>query len=270
MPNELPAADRVVADPAVRTRGVGHRYGAGPKVLEGVDLMVERGGVTALIGANGSGKTTLLRILAGILKPTAGRLEWPGLVGESGSRDLRRLRGYLSQDPALDPEMTCGETLTLLASLHGIGAGERARRLGDVASRFGLAESLVQRVDRLSGGQRRRLHLAAGMLHDPALLCLDEPAVGLDPDGVSALWAELGRRAEQGAAVVVVTHDLAAVERFATAVVVLERGAVVAAGPPRDLVVEHPPDLAAVYRQATGREPTALAPKHRGGRRRRP
>ena len=264
MPNE-PATHESKAGLAAVARGIRHRYDAGEAVLRGIDLEVERGVVTALIGANGSGKTTLLRILAGILEPTAGSLAWPG---PARATDPRRQRGYVAQDPALDPEMTCGEILTLFAALHGVGRGERPGRLAAVAESFGLTKSLSRRVDQLSGGQKRRLHLAAGMLHDPTLLCLDEPGAGLDPDGASNLWVELGRRAQEGAAVVIVTHDLAAVERCADTVLILEQGALVGAGAPRDLVAEHPPDLAAVYSRLTGREASALRPQHRASGRR--
>ena len=257
-----------MAEVAAAARGIRHRYGAGEPVLRGVDLVVPGGALTALIGANGSGKTTLLRILAGILEPTAGTVRLPG-GRRSGAAD-RRLLGYLSQDPALDPEMTCGEILTLIAALHGVRRRARRRRVADLAASFGIEPALGRRVDRLSGGQRRRLHVAAGMLHDPLLLCLDEPTAGLDPEGSALLWAELESRSRRGRATVIVTHDLAAAERHAAEVCFLDRGQIVAAGAPRELVAEHPPSLAEVYRRLTGRAPAALAPASRSPARRSP
>ena len=221
-------------DPAAEVRGLRHRYAASGEALAGVDLTLARGAVTALVGANGAGKTTLLRVLAGILAPTAGSVRVlgvaaPAALGGRAARALRRRVGYVSQDPALDPEMTCGEVLALLAALHGVGRRVRPRRVAELAATFGLDPQ--RRVETLSGGQKRRLHLAAGMIHDPELLCLDEPAAGLDPDGRAFLWAELERRASRGRSVAIVSHDLAAVERHAHAVVRLERGVVVAGGP---------------------------------------
>lgn len=255
-----------MAEVAAEARGVSHRYGAGAPALRDVDLAAERGVVTALIGANGSGKTTLLRVLAGVLAPTAGTVrvlgvDRPAALGRRAGRRQRRKTGYLSQDPALDPEMTCGEILTLLAAFYGVRRRERRQRVGEIAAAFGLESLLKRRVDALSGGQRRRLHLAAGMIHDPELLCLDEPAAGLDPEATDLLWAELEDRARRGRATVIVSHDLAAVERHAATVVILDRGVVVAAGSPADLAATNPPDLAHAYRRLTGREPAALEPR---------
>ncbi len=248
---------------AAELRGVSHRYGGAP-ALDAVDLDVARGAIVALIGANGSGKTTLLRILAGILEPTSGEVRVLA-AGTAGAR--RRRVGYVSQDPALDPEMTGAEILTLFAALYGVPRAERRRRVTELAEAFGTAPQMPRRIDQWSGGQRRRLHLAAGMIHDPELLCLDEPAAGLDPDGRDFLWAELERRAGHGCAVAIVTHDLAAAQRHAGAVAILDRGRVAAAGEPRSLISERLPTLADVFRQQTGCEPSALTPK--AGRRKR-
>lgn len=261
--------------PAVEARGIAHRYGKAAPALDGVDLAVAAGTVTALIGANGSGKTTLLRILAGILVPTGGTVRVLGTEHPDGRRDRaqRRRVSYVSQDPALDPEMTAGETLTLLAALHGVRRASRARRVDELGQAFGLTEELERRVDALSGGQRRRLHLAAGSIHNPELLCLDEPTAGLDPQGRDVLWTELGHRAANGRTTVIVSHDLAAIEAHAAAVCVLDRGAVIATGPPQELTPGDPASLAEAYRSLTGRsaaalEPTAARKKSPGGRRR--
>jgi len=201
--------DPAVSGPAARVRGVGHRFG-GTTALAGVDLELRPGRITALVGANGSGKTTLLRILAGILEPSAGEVEVlgigrPAASGPGTRRALRRRSSYVSQDPALDPEMTGGEILSLAAALYGV----RRRQVLDLAASFGVESHLSRRVSTWSGGLRRRLHLAVGMIHDPELLLLDEPAAGLDPEGRRLLWADLEARAERGRSVAIVTHDLA-------------------------------------------------------------
>jgi len=255
--------------PAARVRGVTHRYPGGVEALRGFDLDLGRGEVTALLGANGSGKTTLLRILAGTLPPTVGDLELLGRPrGAWPERDLRRRIGYLSQTPALDPEMRAGETLDLLAVLQGLGRPERRARLPDLAEAFGLDPYLSRPIAKLSGGLERRLHLAAGMVHDPELLLLDEPTAGLDDEGRRFLWAELERRAESGAAVAIITHDLAAAERHAGKAVVLESGEIAAAGPPVELIAKSGAnDLAEVYRRLTGRDVAELEPGKKRGRR---
>jgi ABC-2 type transport system ATP-binding protein len=201
-------------------RGVSVRFPPATPALAEVDLDLQPG-LTALTGPNGAGKTTLLRVLAGLLRPDAGTVEVP--------RDRRRI-GYIPQELALDPEMTGRETLALLAALHGMPRSERADRIARLAESFGVAKHLDRVVASWSGGQKRRLHLAAGMIHDPDLLLLDEPTAGLDVEGSGFLWTELERRAAAGRAVVIVTHDLAAAERHAGRIVALRHGRIVPAG----------------------------------------
>jgi ABC-2 type transport system ATP-binding protein len=217
--------------------GVSHRY-ATAEALCDVDLTVEPGVITALVGANGAGKTTLLRILAGQLLPSHGTARVlgraPPFVGRV-ARTLRQRVGYIAQERALDPEMTGREILDLLAALYGVAARERSHRVADLATTFGIDDHLDRLVAQWSGGLKRRLHLAAGMIHRPALLALDEPTAGLDPEGRRFLWAELARAADGGCAVVVVTHDLAATRAHADTVAILERGTLHAVGPPEAL-----------------------------------
>jgi ABC-2 type transport system ATP-binding protein len=228
--------------------------------LSGIDLDVGFGAVTALIGPNGAGKTTLLRILAGLLAPTAGTVEVLGVTQPATaprrSRELRRRLGSIPQELALDPEMTGRETLWLLAALQGVPGRDRGTRIAALGEAFGVTAHLARRVATWSGGLRRRLHLAAGMIQDPDLLLLDEPTAGLDPEGSDVLWVELGRRARSGRAVAVATHDLAAVERSADHVVLLDGGRISAAGSPRELLAEHGcRTLVEVYRHCTGLPP---------------
>lgn len=268
MPTDGPAA----AGPAARAHGVGHRFGGTP-ALAGIDLELRRGEITALVGVNGSGKTTLLRILAGILEPDAGAVEvlgipQPARSGQGARRALRRRSSYLSQDPALDPEMTGAETLTLVASLYGVPRRHRRRQVAELAASFGVTSHLSKPVSTWSGGLKRRLHLAAGMIHDPELLLLDEPTAGLDPEGRRLLWDDLAARAGRGRAVAIVTHDLRAVERRAGTVVLLDRGTLVAAGSPAALLAleggGRAEDLTEVFRRRTGRDVADLLPRKRG------
>ena len=225
--------------------------------LAGVDLDLPRGAVTALVGKNGAGKSTLLKILAGLLPPSAGEVEILGEPPPSRRARPRRLAprvGYLAQRRELDPEMTGRETLDFLAALHGLDRHTRRQRTTDLASAFGLTSHLPRRVAGYSGGLARRLHLAGGLLHDPELLLFDEPTAGLDPEGVDRLWEELTRRAAGGVAIAVATHDLAAVERWASRVVILEDGRQIAAGRPGELG-----DLAERFRERPRAGPMATS-----------
>ena len=238
---------------AASVHQVSQEYPPGIQALAEVDLDLPRGSVTALLGPNGAGKTTLLRVLAGLLAPDAGTVDIP---------DDRRRVGYIPQEVALDPEMTGRETLWLLAALHGVPRRDRDGRIAQLAESFGVAEHLPRPVAVWSGGLKRRLHLAAGMIHDPELLLLDEPAVGLDLEGTDFLWAELERRAQAGRAVAVVTHDLAAAELHANRIVILDQGRIVVSGSPDELGTP----LVQVYRRLTGKDPEG--PGNGGGGRR--
>ena len=259
--------DQEASAPAAVLRRVSHRFpGHGP-VLAAVDLDLPRGALTVLAGANGAGKTTLLRILAGLLAPEEGSVvvlgvENPAAIRGGRARALRRRIAYVPQEPALDPEMTGRETLELLAALHEISGKERQDRLAELAERFRFTAHLPRRVAAWSGGLKRRLHVAAALLGMPEHLLLDEPTAGLDVDAGAAMWEELVRRARDGAAVAVVTHELAAAERHAYQVAILDAGRVVAAGAPAALLAAHgAADLTEVYRRVTGRDAAELAPR---------
>lgn len=231
--------------------GVCHRYGV-TQALRAVDLAVEPGVITALVGANGAGKTTLLRILAGQLMPSQGTVHVlgnPQPFTVETARNLRQQIGYIAQEPALDPEMTGREILDLLAALYGVSARERPRRVAALAAAFGIGEHLHRLVAHWSGGLKRRLHLAGGMIHQPALLALDEPTAGLDPEGQRFLWVELAKAAATGSTVLVVTHDLAAIRAHAGMVAMVERGVLHAVGPPQ--TIDEP--LAALERRPEDR-----------------
>lgn len=256
--------------PVSRARKIGHRFGK-TTALAGIDLELRRGKITALVGANGSGKTTLLRILAGILHPSSGEVELLGISqptrqDRATRRFLRRHTGYISQDPALDPEMTGGEILALAATLYGVPRRQRRRQMAELAAAFGVGSHLNRLVSTWSGGLRRRLHLAAGMVHDPEALLLDEPTAGLDPEGRRLLWADLAARVQRGRSVAIISHDLAAVERHAGAVALLDRGGLIAAGSPTELLAlddGQAADLTEAFCRRTGRDAVDLLPRKR-------
>ena len=269
----MPTEDRFAGEVLARGRALGHRYTAGEVALREVDVELRRGTLTVLLGANGAGKTTLLRILAGNLQPDGGEVEVLGLAQPARAvgaarRALRARSTYVPQEIALDPEMSGGECLLLMATLYRFTGRSRSARVEAAAGRFGITPHLGRRVQAWSGGLRRRLHLACGMLHDPELVLLDEPTAGLDATASSELWADLTSRTRRGGAVAVVTHELEVAERYADAVLILEGGELVASGRPADLVASLEPnvapgarDLAEVFRRRTGRDLAALRPR---------
>jgi ABC-2 type transport system ATP-binding protein len=219
--------------------GVVKTFSPDVQALRGLDFSARFGEVTALIGANGSGKSTLLKILFGLLRPDTGDVRTLDLDPVRQSRAVRAQAAYVSQPQALDPEMTCSETLALFCALYGLTGSRRSARIAALIEAFGLEEVSRRRVAEYSGGFRQRLHLAIGLIPDPRLLLLDEPTSGLDPQGRSFLWETMQSYACGGRAVLVVTHDLEQVTRHADRVVLLARGQALVDAPPRDVIAQH-------------------------------
>ena len=188
----------------IRARGLGRRFGT-KRVLDGIDLDLERGGFLMVTGPNGSGKTTLLRICAGLAAPTAGELEV----------DVDRARlGFLGHDPLVYPQLTALENLELFGRLYHVR--ERRERIGMLLERFGLWEARRERAGTFSRGMLQRLALCRALLHDPELHVLDEPYAGLDAEGAELLDRELRERRERGT-FLVATHDPDRLASLATA-----------------------------------------------------
>lgn len=234
----MPAPSSTPTDAAVRAAGLAKAFG-GVRALDGIDLTVPAGALAGIIGANGSGKSTLLRILAGITGWNTGTVE---VLGRDPRRDRAALRprtAYVSQDAALDPEMTGWETLRLFHALRELPASGRTDCLGKLVDGYGLAPFVDRPVGTWSGGQRQRLHLALEVMHSPSLLLLDEPASSLDPEGRRDLWQRAAAARDAGRTLLVATHDLAEVAAHCDLAVLLHQGCVVAADAPAALVAAH-------------------------------
>jgi len=207
--------------------------------LDGIDLELGANSITALTGPNGSGKTTVLRILAGSLAPSSGTVVVLGADPAANSTWLRRRVGFISQEVALDPEMTGAQTLRLFAVLYGLAGRKMSAKIEELAQSLELTRHLAMRVQAYSGGLRRRLHLALGLLHEPQLLLLDEPTAGLDPTGRAFLWVLLKGLTERASSIGVITHDLDEVERHCHRVALIGGGKLLAFGSPESVVRDH-------------------------------
>jgi ABC-type multidrug transport system ATPase subunit len=222
--DERKAADGESArggDPALRASDLRRSFGD-VTVLDGVSLSVDPGEIVAVVGPNGSGKSTLLEVLAGVRSPDGGR------VGVATETDRRV--GYLPQRPAFREGFTARDTLQFYA--HFLDEAD----VDGTLDRVGLGGVTDRKVGSLSGGMTRLLGLGQAILGDPEVLVLDEPGSGLDPAMVERLFAVVGDLAAEGAAVVVASHNLAAVEMHADRVALLDRGRFAASGSPADLL----------------------------------
>jgi ABC-type multidrug transport system ATPase subunit len=177
----------MTSTPAILAEGVGRTYGD-VVALNGLDLEVETGTVFGLLGPNGAGKTTLVRILATLLRPTAGRARVLGRDVVAEPLAVRRRIGLAGQFAAVDAELTGRENVEMIGRLYRLPGAEARRRASEVLERFGLVEAADRRVSTYSGGMRRRLDLAAGLIGRPPVVLLDEPTTGLDPRSRQELW----------------------------------------------------------------------------------
>jgi ABC-2 type transport system ATP-binding protein len=222
-------------DLGIRTRGLSRTFGA-VRALDALDLDVERGKLFALLGPNGAGKSTTIAILTTMLPPSAGQAAVAGHDVVAAAREVRRRMGVVFQDVSLDDRLTAYENLELHAAIYGIPRRDRAARIGARLEAVGLASAASQRVRTFSGGMKRRLELGRVLLHEPEVVVLDEPTVGLDPQTRRRVWDELAAMAAtRERTVFVTTHYMDEAERCDD-VAVIDHGKLIARGSPRELM----------------------------------
>ncbi|PZG19180.1 daunorubicin/doxorubicin resistance ABC transporter ATP-binding protein DrrA [Nonomuraea aridisoli] len=207
-------------------------YG-GTTALNGIDLDVGPGTVCGLLGPNGAGKTTAVRILTTLLRPSGGRAEVAGFDVATHPRQVRRNIGLVGQHAAVDELLTGRQNLELFARLSHLGAARARARAGELLERFGLTHAGPAKE--YSGGMRRRLDLAAGMILAPPVLFLDEPTTGLDPRSRAEIWRAVRELVAGGTTVLLTTQYLEEADQLADRISVIDAGRVVAEGTPAEL-----------------------------------
>ena len=231
------SANMVLANdsPAIAARGLVKTYGKNVRALDGLDLTVAQGDIHALLGPNGAGKSTTVKIVTTLSKPDGGTAE---VMGNDVVRDadkVRRLIGVVGQNGAVDPEATGRENMLLQGAMYGMSGKQLRVRVDELLSAFGLAEPANRIVKTWSGGQKRKLDVATGLVHQPRVLFLDEPTTGLDPEARSELWAEVRRLNADGLTILLTTHYLEEADQLAGQVAIIDRGRIVAGGAPDEL-----------------------------------
>jgi ABC-2 type transport system ATP-binding protein len=227
----------------------------GPRpALRDVSFSVKEGEIFGVLGPNGGGKSTLFRVLATLLKPSAGRASVAGADVRTGRAAVRRALGVVFQNPSLDKKLTVAENLWCHGRLHGLGGPALKARLDELLGRFGLAARRNERTETLSGGLRRRVEVAKALSHRPKVLLMDEPSTGLDPAVRREMWTELAGLSKEGVTVLLTTHLMDEAENCGR-LLLLDEGRGVAMGTPAELKARIGGD---VIRLET-REPEELA-----------
>jgi lipooligosaccharide transport system ATP-binding protein len=223
---------------AIRLRGVVKRYGA-ITAVDGLDLDVPVGTCVGLLGPNGAGKSTTMRMLTAQSISDEGELEVLGFQLPRDSKQARAQCGVVPQLDNLDVSLTVEQNLLVFAHLYRIGRHDRHAAIERSLELANLADRRDTRVDKLSGGMRRRLLIARALVHRPRLVLMDEPTVGLDPQVRQQLWALIDRLRYEGTTILMSTHYIEEAQRLADTVLIMSHGMGVARGKPADLVLEH-------------------------------
>jgi lipooligosaccharide transport system ATP-binding protein len=232
------SARRINGDLAIRLRGVVKRYGAITAVA-GLDLDVPEGTCVGLLGPNGAGKSTTMRMLTAQAIADEGELEVLGFRLPEESKHARAQLGVTPQLDNLDVTLTVEQNLLVFTHLYRIGRAERRAAIERALKMANLGDRRDSRVDKLSGGMRRRLLIARALVHRPRLVLLDEPTVGLDPQVRQELWALIDALRAEGTTILMSTHYIEEAQRLCDTVTIMSHGSAVAAGPPFELVAEH-------------------------------
>jgi ABC-2 type transport system ATP-binding protein len=244
----------------IAVEGLEKRYGD-VQALVGVSFSVREGEVFGLLGPNGAGKSTTVRILCTLTRPDAGRAEVAGHDVLRSPGAVRRSIGYVPQESGVDRFATGRENLSLQGRIQGLRGAQLHRRVDELLELFGIADAADRVVRGYSGGMKRRLDVALGLVHSPQVLFLDEPTTGLDPEARAAMWEELGSLAtHETLTILLTTHYLEEADQLADRLAIVSRGKIVVEGTPEDLKRKLRGEAVTVELvDGAGRDPAAVA-----------
>ena len=206
------------------------------RAVRGISFRVRRGEIFGLLGPNGAGKTTTISMLTGLLEPDGGEIRVFGSRFTPGSRDLKARIGLVPQELALYPTLSGQDNLRFFGRIYGLKGSRLRRRVEEALEMVGLAERAGDAVETYSGGMKRRLNIAAGLIHEPELLFLDEPTVGVDPQSRNAILESVEALKERGMSVLYTTHYMEEAQRLCDRVAIVDEGEIIALDTPAELI----------------------------------
>jgi ABC-2 type transport system ATP-binding protein len=248
----------------IQTTGLRRTFkgrGGGVEAVAGVDLSVAAGDIFGFLGPNGAGKTTTLRILATLLPPTAGTARVAGFDVARQPREVRTRIGYVAQSGGSYRESTGREELVIQGRLFGMSKADAGVRAVEILAALDLSDAADRTCRTYSGGMRRRLNIGIGMVHKPAVLFLDEPTTGLDPQARARLWEEIRKLRETGTTVFLTTHYLEEADALCDRLAIIDHGKIVAEGTPDELKHEIAGDVLTVGVNGHGEQVVQLLEK---------
>ena len=204
--------------------------------VDGISFEVKKGEVFGRLGTNGAGKSTTISIISTLIPPTRGEILFEGESIFENSKNLRQKLGIVPQDIALYPTLTGYENLVFWGNLYGLKGAELKNRINEVADIIGLNGRLKDKVEKYSGGMKRRLNIGAALLHHPELLIMDEPTVGIDPQSRSHILDTVLKLSAQGMTIIYTTHDMEEAEELCTRICIMDEGKIIASGTKQELV----------------------------------
>lgn len=206
------------------------------RAVDGISFEVKRGEIFGLLGPNGAGKSTTISIISTLIPPTKGQILFEGESIFENSKNLRQKLGIVPQDIALYPTLTGYENLKFWGNLYGLKGAELKKRINEVADIIGLNGRLKDKVEKYSGGMKRRLNIGAALLHQPELLIMDEPTVGIDPQSRSHILDTVLKLSAAGITIIYTTHYMEEAEALCTRICIMDEGKIIASGTQQELV----------------------------------
>jgi ABC-2 type transport system ATP-binding protein len=224
--------------------------------LDGVSLDVKKGEVYGLLGPNGAGKTTLISILCGVVSPSEGEMLYNGFPIIENLAQLKQEIGVVPQDIALYPSLTAKENLQFYGAMYGIHGTELQSKINFWLEKFELSHAANRRIDKFSGGMKRRVNLIASIMHEPKLLFLDEPTVGVDVQSRTKIMEQLVELNKNGMTIIYTSHHLAEAEDFCNTIGIIDAGKIIATDSPKSLIEQtsNARDLEDVFLALTNRK----------------